>query len=302
MQSFKSIVRLPLFLLGIMVLMSSCGYTLEFKRVKDPNEEDPITVIRREIRQMKADHRVAIFDLKKHQEQQEAKLKSDLDKELDLVRQDLQETRLALGEKNAEFDDRFIENDLKQRQIYGRIEEEANRVKEDSARTNSFILKELENLSQKITTQETHQKSLENTLNTFQERQKEETQALRVQLNLIQDKNAANETLSDHQGKTLEEVTSQVSQIIDQAVPTINSLAARVDDLEWQVKQFNNDTKTESLKKRLEDLAKSIDVQRKSLEKLGSTVTSQVDKQQGMIQQSIKRLDTLEGKTTSKGQ
>ncbi|MFQ5588432.1 MAG: hypothetical protein ACE5F7_06295 [Nitrospiria bacterium] len=320
---FKTPVWLLSLLCTLPALISACGYTLEFKRVKDPKKEDPITVIRREIRQMKADHRVAIFDLQKEHESRIAALQSDLTRLKNAneslgqaaiqMKRDLQETRITMGKKNAEVDDRFTEVELQRRQIHGRIEEEANRAKETSERSSSFMLGEIEALGKSLSAQEAKRKKADKTLTALEQRQSKTQKLLQEQIVSARTRSADLEKTTgqqeetvrvvteqvSRQGKSLEAISAQVTELIEKVVPSVNELATRLDDLEWQVDQFKGEVDVQGLNKRLDALTESIDVQRQSLEMLGNTLTSQVDKQQGLLRQTIRRVDDLEATLSS---
>ncbi len=305
----KSDVRFFSFLIVTMTFMVSCGYTLV--RV-DPKEEDPITVIRRDLRQMKADHRVALFDLRKEQGAKIERLESDLarlktsNEELSRVvvqmRRDFQENVVVQGQNNAELDDRFTEVELQRRKIHGRIDEEANRSKEVLEKSNQFFLKEIEVLRQSLATQVALQKKIEETVMVLGQKESEINQSLEGKIASVEARNDSLQQSSVHQGETVRGVSDQVSQLVDKLVPSVNSITTRLDDLEWQVKQFKGDGDGKTFKQRLDELTKAIEVQRKSLEKLGNTVISEVDKQSGLLQKTINRVNGLEGKTPAKGQ
>lgn len=289
------------FLLSIMLLVQSCGYSLEFKRIDD-KAEDPITVVRRELRQLKAAHRVAMFDLKKERKNQIEMMQANLarvgkgnetlGKNLIQMKRDLSEARTRLGQKNADTDERFAEMEIQHRLIHGRIEKEGNRQKESLARGNNFILKELEAFRKDLATQK-------DTLSQFKQKQVQASQALKEQINGVQAKNVGIEQTSDGQTKILQNVSGQVSELIDKMLPAVNGLAARVDNLEWELKQLKDNVDIQGLQKRLTELTEAIDVQRQSLEMLGNTLAAQVDKQGALLQKTVKGLKGLQSKTAS---
>jgi len=294
-------IRHLLLFVGVMSLTVSCGYSLEFKRIDD-KAEDPITVIRRELRQLKADHRVAIFDLQKDQKKQVDTMRADLTrigkanetlgKTLIQMKRDLAETRTRSGQNNADTDERFAEMEIQHRLIHGRIEEEGNRFKESSARANNFTVKELEGFRKDLATQK-------DALLKFKEKEGQASQALQEKIAGVQAKNAVIKKSTDDQTKALQTVSSQVSELLDKMLPAVNGLAARVDNLEWELKKLKTDIDIQGLNQRLTELAEAVQVQRQSLEMLGNTLTAQVDKQGALLQKTVKDVKGLKSQTPS---
>lgn len=289
------------FLFVIMVLVMSCGYSFEFKRIDD-TVEDPITVIRRELRQLKADHRVAIFDLQKEQKTQIESMRTNFahvnkmnetfGKTLIQMKQGLFDAKTRLGQNNADMDERFTEMEIQHRLIHGRIEEESNRSKESSARGNNFTLKTLEDFRTDLATQK-------DIFSQFKKKQAQATQALQEKISGVQAKNVGIEQTSDDRKKTLQTVSVQVSELIDKMLPAVNKLASRVDNLEWELEQLKTNVDIQGLQERLGALREAVDVQRQSLEMLGNTLAAQVDKQGALLQKTVRDLKGLQSKTPS---
>lgn len=271
------------FLFSIMFFVVSCGYSLEFKRIAD-KVEDPITMVRRELRQLKADHRVAIFDLQKEQKTQIESIGK--------MKRDLLEARTRLGQNNADTDERFAEMEIQHRLIHGRIEEEGNRFKESSARGSDFTLKVLEGFRTDLAAQ----KGL---LSGFKEKQVQASQVLQEQISGVQAKNVGIEQARDDQTKTLQAVSGQVSELIDKMLPAVNGLVSRVDNLEWELEQLKTNVDIQGLQGRLTALREAVDIQRQSLEMLGNTLAAQVDKQGALLQKTVQDLKGLQSKTSS---
>ncbi|GEM_PF-5075448 len=295
------------FVSAVTILMTSCGYSLELKRI-DSKAEDPITVIRRELRQLKADHRVAIFDLQKEQKNRIdamrvnlsriGKANETLGKTLIQMKRDLSEARTRLAQNNADTDERFAEMEIQHRLIHGRIEEESNRLKESAARGNNFTVKELEGFRKALATQKNAfsqlKKKQAQITQELKKRQAQATQKLQAQIEGVQAKNVGIEKTTRGQTKSLQSVSTQVSELIDKMLPAVNGLAARVDNLEWALEQLKDDVDIDALQKRLAALAEAIDVQRQSLEMLGNTLTAQVDKQSALLQKTVQGLEALQ--------
>ncbi|VAX31979.1 hypothetical protein MNBD_NITROSPIRAE01-1835 [hydrothermal vent metagenome] len=278
--------------------MVSCGYSLEFKRI-DKDAEDPITVVRRELRQLKASHRVSLFDLQKEQEKQIESLQADLlrvaqgnetlGKTLIQMKRDLSGATTRLGQNNADTDERFSEMEIQHRLIHGRIEEESNRRKESTARGNDFTLKALESFRTDLATQQ-------DALLQFQKKQAASRQILEEKMSGVAEKNLGIVQTTDGHAKTLQGVSAQVSELIDKMLPAVNGLAARVDDLEWALEKFKTNVESQDVQKRLSGLTEALDVQRKSLEMLGNTLAAQVDKQGALLKKTVKDLKGLQSK------
>lgn len=258
-----------------MMLMVSCGYTLELKRIGDPEKEDPIMVIRRDIRKMKADHRVAIFDLRKEHADEISSIRMNVGR-IGKANEGLGQAAIQSKQKAADIDERFSEIEIQRRLIHGRIDEEANRNKEAVSRINLFTLKELELLRKELLEHGTKSKMLQK------------------QIDRVQAENTRLKQSEIDQQKTVQAVSDQVSQLVEKVLPAVNGLASRLDDLEWQVKKLGEQIDVQGLNKRLSDLTEAIDVQRQSLEMLGNTLTSQVDKQQSLLKTTNKRIKRLE--------
>lgn len=296
----------------VLLMVAGCGFSLT--RIDDKKEEDPITVIRRELRQMKADHRVAIFDLQKEYQEAVSAMQIELTRlgnanesvgqNLIQHRRDLAEMRASAAQKSADTEEHFVEVEHQHRLIHGRIEEESNRFKELSERVSAYTLKELESIRKEMAAQDAFQKknqqSLQEQLARFEEKEGQMSASLRGQVELVQTKSTGLEKRVDERTKELQAVSEQVSQLIDKVLPAVNGLAARLDDLEWQMKKLGNGTDAQALNKRLSEVSEAVNAQRKSLEMLGNTLTSQVDKQQGLLQKTINRLDGLQAKMPTK--
>ncbi len=298
MPFFVFKIRHLFFLFSVMFVLMSCGYALEFKRI-DKDAEDPITVVRRELRQLKAAHRVALFDLQKEQEKQIEALQLDLlrvgqgnetlGKTLIQMKRDLSGATTRLGQNNADTDERFAEMEIQHRMIHGRIEEENNRMKELIARGNNFTVKTLADFRKNLASQE-------GIFLQFKQKQAESSQSLEQKMSGLAEKNSGIAQTAEGQTKTLQSVSTQVSELIDKMLPAVNGLAARVDDLEWALKQFKTNVESQDLQKRLSELSEAVDVQRKSLEMLGNTLAVQVDKQGTLLNKTVKDLKGLQSK------
>jgi len=141
-----------------MALLGGCGYSLEMSSVEEtPEAPDPITLLKRDLRQIKADHRVSIFDLKNEQKLLGEKTKSDIDKILAKLHAQIQRDLRALEEKreasllslrrrDADFGEQIADMEIQLRLMGGSIEEEINRYKDSSEQTNSNALRELGNV------------------------------------------------------------------------------------------------------------------------------------------------------------
>lgn len=298
MQSSVFQIRHLFFLFSVMFLMVSCGYSLEFKRI-DKDAEDPITAVRREFRQLKAAHRVALFDLQKEQEKQIESLQADLlrvaqgnetlGKTLIQMKRDLSGATTRLGQNNADTDERFAEMEIQHRLIHGRIEEENNLRKESTARGNDFTVKALEHFRTDLATQQ-------DALLQFKKKQAASRQILEEKMSGVAEKNIGIVQTTDGHAKTLQGVSVQVSELIDKMLPAVNGLAARVDDLEWALEKFKTNVESQDVQKRLSRLTEAVDVQRKSLEMLGNTLAAQVDKQGILLKKTVKDLKGLQSK------
>lgn len=296
------------FLFGIVLLTVSCGYSLEFKRIDD-TAEDPITVVRRELRQLKADHRVALFDLQKEQKKQIDAMRTTLarvgqgnetlGKTLIQMKRDLSDTRMRLGQNNADTDERFAEAEIQHRLIHGRIEEEGNRFKESAARGNNFTVRELEGFRKNLSAQAKDFAAQKESFSQFKKNQTQAHQALKEQIRGVEAKSASVSQITDAQTKTLKSVSTQLTELIDKMLPAVNGLAARVDTLEWELKELKTNVDIEGLQKRLSEMTEAVDIQRQSLEMLGNTLAAQVDKQGAILKKVVKGLKGLQSKTSA---
>lgn len=296
----------------VVTLLAGCGYTLELSKLdNNADEPDPITLIRRDIRQLKADHRVAIFDLQKKYKEVAARVGDDLHTEMTSLRM-----------RDADFGEQISEIEFQLRLMKGSIEEDVNRVKEVSEQKNNNALRELEDISRLMAKQEKNEKLANQTLQdqialqtregakknqSLQDqiaRQTKEAaknnQSLQDQIDSIQIASIALQKSSNDQIKALNEVSAQVSQLIDKVLPVVNDLAQRLDTQENQLRQMDRDINIDGLNRQLKDVREAIDVQRQSLEMLGNTLTAQVDKQAKLFQKTVSRLNVIEAKLSSK--
>jgi len=305
----------------LILLVSGCGYSLEIAKLEEP-VEDPITLIQRDIRKIKAAHRVALFGLSKEQNDQLKQLRADLEKtkafrhDISQLDRKLQETRVALSRRNADIDERISEMEVHHRLIQGSIEEESNRLKETSSEANRFVLKELEIIKNDVSTQEGNRKKLEKAakewVGTTQKKLQAELAALREKEKSTQSTIAADMDFlkSDTremrqslvgQSQAIKALSGQISQLIEKVLPAVNKLGERMDALEWRLKKLDRDIDLEALNRRLTALSDAVDVQRQSLEMLGNTLTPQVDEQRALLRKTMDRLKKIGAESSSKG-
>jgi len=296
-------------------------------RVDQSPEADPLTLLGRDLRQFKAQHRVSIFDLKNEQKAFADGIKVNLEKILtDLriqVQQDLatakkkrEESLLSLRRQTADFGEKIAEIEIQLRLMGGNVEEEINRYKDASEQIQNDTLRELGNLKRLIARETKEQKasikrlqaqivaekrqreSLKKTFEDalFAQTEAEERARKPIQAQITQLKFSIGQVRasSDEQIKTLQQVVSQVDQLIEKILPAVNQLGGRLDKQEEQVDTLNQTIDVDSLNQHLKELTGTIDVQRQSLEMLGTTLTSEVDKQKQLLQETLERLKVLE--------
>ncbi len=323
----------PLLLVGL-TLLGGCGYSLEMSRDTDaPLPPDPITVLGRDLRQLKADHRVSLFDLKNEQkalaEETRAELKKRLEQlelqiqtELRNAREQRQTALGSLRRRDADFDEQIAEMELQLRLMGGSIDEEINRYKDASEQTNNNALRELGNLKrllaknaeeksasikalrERIAEEQDQREAMEKAFDGVVLAQaKEEEQArvsLQHQIKQIESSGKETSASSDEQIKALNQVSVQVDQLIEKLLPAVNLLAERLDKQEDQFDALKREIDIEALKQQLKALSDTVDIQRQSLEMLGSTLTSEVDKQKGLLQKTVEGLQAIEPEVSGK--
>jgi len=321
-QNKAPIKRLLCFVLLLSaVVLSACGYSLELSKTEAEVVEDPITLIRRDIRKIKADHRVKLFDLRKEQSEKFKQLRSEIEhvgalrKELAQLDRKLEETKLALSRRNADTDARISEMEVHHRLIQGSIEEEANRFKEASDEISRFAQKELEALKKEIEGQKKQRAALASLL---KEQLKSARKGLQSRLSALKETGESTQesvkrqleaqkkglqglknSLLD-QADAIKGLSEQLSQMLEKLLPAVNKLGERVDALEWQLKKLEGEIDLEALERRLSALRNAVDVQRKSLEMLGNTLTPKVDEHRALLRQLTERLKKLDAPAPSK--
>jgi len=298
MSHFSGKVRVVAFLIFITMLSAACS--LKLGQVGDQEAQpDPMTLLRREIRQLRIDHRVALFDLQKDLNAQVERLRADLKKEAAEKEKD----QFALRKRDADFAEQIAEIDMQVRILGGSFEEQINRVKEFSDQKNSEAIRDLAEMRGVLAKKEKQEALAEQNLqNKIAGQLKEEGDARKSLQDQIDSMRAFDETLqqsSNDQIKALKAVSEQLSELIDKVLPAVNTLSQRVDRQEEQFKALNRKPDAAGLDGRLSDLAKVVEAQRKTLEILGNTLTAQVDKQQKQLQQATDRLQALEAKGPS---
>lgn len=313
-------------LLAGVVLLGGCGYSLEASR-EDPEAPDPITVLGRDLRQFKAQHRVSIFDLKNDQKVMMERTKADVEKvlaELQMqIQRDLGEAEkkraaalLSLRRQNADFGEKIAEIELQLRMMVGNIEEEMNRYRDASEQTQDNALRELGNikrlmaseikekkaslkmLKSQITEEKRQREVLKNTVNEslLAQVKVEEggRKTLQEQINQIKSSNVTANASSNEQIKALNQVSTQVDQLIEKVLPAVNQLAERLDNQEEKLSAVTREIDIDDLNRKLGKLTDTIEVQRQSLDMLGNTLTAEVDKQKHLLQENLGRLKALE--------
>ncbi len=290
-------------LFAVLMLCASCGYSLELSRVDAQKQEDPITLLRRELRQVKADHRVAIFDLRKEQKMQLSELQNE-QVEIAKKNRGLGKNVAQFVQRNADVDERFSEMEVQHRLIHGRIEEEANRYKDVSARASDFTLREIEAVRKDLAKQAAKlkqaQKSFKDQMVSLGRKEEQAIKEMRSEIDSVNEKSLGIQKATAGQKKSVQSVSDQLSQVVDKILPAVNRVTERLDALEWEFKKLDENIDVQALNRRMTQLTDAINVQRQSLEMLGNTLTSQVDKQRGLLRQVIDRLDDSEEKGSSK--
>lgn len=268
-------MRFSVLLIVVTLLFSSCGFTVWIPDTKDKEDADPMTLLRRDIRQMRADNRVAAFDRQKDLNVLDAELKK------------MGENIFSLRKRDANFGEQISEIEMQIRLMGGSIEEEVNRIKEISERKNNNTLKELGGIRQLLVRSE--EKEKKEALN---------NRHLLDRVHSVQETNRVLQKSSNDQIKALHEVSDRLTQLIEKVLPAVNDLAGRVDKQEDRFSALSRGVDLEGLNRRLSDLTNVIDVQRKSLEMLGNTITAQVDKQSRLLKKTLNRLQVLEAKVS----
>ncbi|MFQ5597773.1 MAG: hypothetical protein ACE5GK_06960 [Nitrospiria bacterium] len=281
--------------LWVVVLMfhAGCGYSLEFSKVDgNENEPDPVTLMRRELRQLKADHRVAVFDLKKQYES----LAQDQKKRGNQSQSDI----VSLRKKDADFGEQLTEIGLQLRFIKGSMEEDVNRMKEVSEGNINTALMELRDIDRRLDLQKKNEEADRSRLQKQVDALQVRIEPLQVKIDALKVSNAALKKSSSEQITALNEVSAQVSELIEKMLPAINDLVQRIDKQEVGLEKMDRDVNVSDLNRRIAGLTEAVDVQRKSLEMLGNTITSQVDKQSRLLEKTIDRIDAFEKKSAKK--
>ncbi len=283
------------FLILTLTLTSSCAF--RFSKLGDQEAEpDPITLLRRDIRQLRADHRVALFDLQKDLNAQIERVHGELKKEAAEKERD----QFALRKRDADFAEQIAEIEMQIRILGGSLEEEVNRVKERSDQNSNEALSALAAFRSALSKKEKQEASadlaMETKIRDELKQEREARKSLQAQMDAMR---AFNETLqesSNEQIKALKAVSDRVSELIEKVLPAVNTLGQRVDQHDDQLKAVKADKNGAGIDRKLSDLSKAVDTQRKSLELLGNTLTVQVDKQQKLLQQALDKLQALEEK------
>jgi len=327
-------MRFVPFLLVGLTLLGGCGYSLEMSRDADtPLPPDPITLLGRDLRQLKADHRVSLFDLKNEQKALAEETRANIEKQLEQLRLQLQtdlkkaqeqrQTALrSLRKRDADFGEQIAEMEIQLRLMAGSIDEEINRYKDASEQTNNNAMRELGNLKRRFADEVSEKNASIKMIReliaeerdqreargkTFHEavlaQGKIEEQArasLHDQIKQIESSGEEASASSGEQIKALNQVSTQVDQLIEKLLPAVNLLAERLDKQEEQFDALKREIDIETLNQQLKALNDTVDIQRQSLEMLGNTLTSEVDKQKRLLQKTVEDLQALEPEVSGK--
>jgi hypothetical protein len=311
-------------------LLGGCGYSLEMSRLEDtPEAPDPITLLRRELRQLKADHRVSIFDLKNEQKLLAERSKADLKKIRDGIgtqlQSDLKSGLLSLRRRDADFGEKISEMEIQLRLMGGSVEEEINRYKDRSEQTNNNALRELGDvkrllideakekagsikmLRDQINKEKASRLALwsrvqdllevqSNHLKTKIAEEKNQREAIQNHIKGMESSSGQVRTSSDEQIKALNEVSTQVDELIEKLLPAVNQLGERLDRQEEQFEALKRKIDVDALNRHLNALTETVEVQRRSLKMLGDTLTAEVDKQKRHLRKIMEDLKALEPK------
>ncbi len=294
-----------------------------------PDAPDPVTLLGRDLRQFKAQHRVSIFDLQNEQKVLLERTKTDIDKRLaDLhaqIQRDLgalenkkEAALLSLRRQDADFGEKIAEIEIQLRLMGGSIEEEINRYRDASEQTQDNALRELGNIKRLMAseakekkaslkilqgqiTEGKHQrealkKAVDEVLLVQVKAEEQGRKTLQAEINQIKSSNIKATASSNDQINALNQVSTQVDQLIEKVLPAVNRLGERLDKQEEQISALIREMNIEDLNRKLAALTDTIEVQRQSLDMLGNTLSSEIDKQKRLLQQAGDRLKALEPK------
>ncbi|MFQ5949208.1 MAG: hypothetical protein ACE5J1_00790 [Nitrospiria bacterium] len=313
-------LHLAIFFLMGMILFQGCGYSIKMVALEEEQQElqkkkaleKDVARLQSDLQKLQKQNRQAVAVLKKETGKALTRLLADLKR----IEKEKQQAVIALQKSQADFNVRIDEATMQLRMVQGTLEKKDRRLSELYHQVDNvaFRVNELGEMKGRLSEQEEKGnvlgKALEaqvKALDTLKHRLNEQEKkvesvkkALQTQIGAINQINDNLQRTSKEQGKGLQGLSDQASELAEKIPPALNKHAARLDELEWQIEKMKSEIDVQQINKRIADFSDSLDILRETLDVLGAKIAVKVDEQERLIQNTTKKLKGIEAALASR--
>ncbi len=296
-------LRFAIFTLMGMVLLHGCGYTVRMVALEEEQRElQEKKSLEGEVVRLQVD----LKKLRKQSRQAAIILKKEVERNATLLRESRKEI-IGLQKGQAGLNVRMDEAALQLRKVQGIVEEKesqlaglSHHIENVAFRVNKH--KETQgNLSKQGKKHESLLQSQIKVVDALKRRLDDQGRkvaslrgALQTQIDAVRliDSNLRN--VSEAQEKSLRGVSDQASELAEKIPPALNRQSVRLDKLEWQIKKIASEVDAKKMEKNLAVFSGELNNLKKTLDVLGSRVTTKIDEQGRLIRATTKKVEGIE--------
>ncbi|MFQ5780802.1 MAG: hypothetical protein ACE5HN_08480 [Nitrospiria bacterium] len=285
-------LHLAIFFLMGMILFQGCGYSIKMVALEEEQQElqkkkaleKDVARLQSDLQKLQKQNRQAVAVLKKETGKALTRLLADLKR----IEKENQQAVIALQRGKADFNVRIDEATMQLRMIQGTLEKKDRRLSELYHQVDNvaFRVNELGEMKGQLSEQGKKVELVK--------------KALQTQIDAINQVTDNLQRISKEQGKGLEGLSDQASELAEKIPPALNKHAARLDELEWQVEKMKSEINVQQINKRIADFSDSLGTLRETLDVLGAKIAVKVDEQERLIQNTTKKLKGIEAALASR--
>jgi hypothetical protein len=287
--------RFIFFVMMGMALLHGCGYSVRMVALEEEQRElQDKKSLEGDVARLQSD----LKKLRKQNRQAAIILKKEIKRNGTLFNAGMKERReeiIGLRKGQADLNVRMDEAGLQARGVQGNFEEKgrqlsalSHQIENVAFRVNKHgeakekLIKQVSKLDRLLQLQIKRVDTLKKSL------QRQVDAISLVDLNL--------RNVSKEQEKSLQGVSDQAAELAEKIPPVLNRQSVRLDELEWQVKKIKSEVDVKQIDKDLAAFSRALGSLKKTLDILGTRITTKVDEQGRLIRNTMKKVKGIESK------